>query len=70
MLFCPVSSGLTDEQKEFQRLALNFAHNEMFPQMAKWDQESIFPVEVQGGGGRGGEGGLRVKRGIVGRPVH
>ena len=55
-LFCPVSSGLTDEQKEFQSLALNFAHNEMFPQMAKWDQESIFPVEVQGGGGRGGEG--------------
>ena len=46
MLFCLVSSGLTDEQKEFQSLALNFAHNEMFPQMAKWDQESIFPVEV------------------------
>ncbi|XP_023324562.1 isobutyryl-CoA dehydrogenase, mitochondrial [Eurytemora carolleeae] len=41
-----ISSGLTDEQKECQSLALNFAHNEMFPQMAKWDQESIFPVEV------------------------
>ena len=27
-------------------LALNFAHNEMFPNMAKWDQEAIFPVEV------------------------
>ena len=41
-----VSSGLTEEQKEFQGLALNFAHNELFPNMAKWDQEEIFPIEV------------------------
>jgi len=41
-----ISSGLTDDQKEFQGLALNFAHNELFPYMAKWDQEEIFPVDV------------------------
>jgi len=41
-----ISAGLTDEQKEFQSLALNFANNEMFPNMHKWDQEEVFPVEV------------------------
>ena len=41
-----VSAGLGEDQREFQALALNFAHNEMFPHMAKWDQEAIFPVDV------------------------
>jgi len=41
-----LSSGLTDTQKEIQSMALNFASNELFPNMSKWDQESIFPVEV------------------------
>jgi len=41
-----ISAGLTEDQREFQALALNFAHNEMFPNMAKWDQEAIFPVET------------------------
>lgn len=41
-----ISAGLTDEQKEMQTLALNFAMNEMFPHMATWDQGEIFPVDV------------------------
>jgi len=41
-----ISAGLTDDQKEFQSLALNFAQNEMFPYMRKWDEEEIFPVDV------------------------
>ena len=27
-------------------MALTFAMNEMFPNMAKWDQDQIFPVDV------------------------
>jgi hypothetical protein len=45
-LFPAVSSGLTEDQKLIQGMALNFAQNEMFPHMAKWDQEEIFPIEV------------------------
>jgi len=41
-----ISAGLTEDQKEFQSLALNFANNEMYPNMSKWDQEAIFPVET------------------------
>ncbi len=46
LLFPAVSSGLTEDQKLIQGMALNFAQNEMFPHMAKWDQEEIFPIEV------------------------
>jgi hypothetical protein len=45
--FPVVSSGLTEDQKLIQGMALNFAQNEMFPHMAKWDQEEIFPIEVR-----------------------
>jgi len=31
--------GLTDEQKEFQKVAFDFAANEMAPHMAEWDQK-------------------------------
>lgn len=31
--------GLTDEQKEFQKVAFDFAANEMAPFMAEWDQK-------------------------------
>lgn len=41
-----ISAGLTNEQKEMQSMALNFAMNEMFPKMSHWDQEHIFPTEV------------------------
>lgn len=33
------SHGLTDEQKEFQKVAFDFATNEMAPHMAEWDQK-------------------------------
>ena len=29
-----------------QDLALNFAMNEMFPNMSTWDQQEIFPLDV------------------------
>ena len=41
-----ISAGLTEEQKEMQSMALTFAMNEMFPHMATWDQQHIFPVDV------------------------
>jgi len=41
-----ISAGLNEEQKEMQSLALDFAMNEMFPNMATWDQQEIFPVDV------------------------
>ncbi|KAJ7330208.1 Isobutyryl-CoA dehydrogenase, mitochondrial [Desmophyllum pertusum] len=40
------SLGLTDDQMEFQRVALDFAKNELAPEMQKWDQEETFPVDV------------------------
>lgn len=33
------SLGLTDDQREFQRVALEFAKNKLAPEMQKWDQE-------------------------------
>jgi len=39
-------SGLNEEQLQIQQLASDFAKNEMLPNMAKWDQEQIFPVET------------------------
>lgn len=40
------SMGLTDHQREFQKLASDFAKNELAPEMQKWDQEETFPVDV------------------------
>ena len=41
-----VSAGLTEDQKEMQSLAKDFAMKELFPNMSTWDQEEIFPVDV------------------------
>ena len=41
-----MSAGLTDEQKEMQSLAHDFAMKELFPNMSTWDQKEIFPVDV------------------------
>lgn len=38
--------GLTDEQKEFQTVAHEFATNEMMPYATQWDEESFFPVDT------------------------
>lgn len=39
--------GLTDEQKEFQKVAFDFAANEMAPHMAEWDQKVNDSTEMQ-----------------------
>lgn len=39
MPFIAASLGLTDEQRQIQQLAADFARNEMFPNMATWDRE-------------------------------
>ena len=38
-MYFTASLGLTDDQREFQRVALDFAKNELAPEMQKWDQE-------------------------------
>jgi isobutyryl-CoA dehydrogenase len=41
-----VTSGLTDEQLEFQKVALDFAQSEMLPHAERWDAEEHFPKDV------------------------
>ena len=41
MEFC-----LTDEQRAFQDLARGFAHDELLPHAAGWDEGCVFPVEA------------------------
>ncbi|XP_074535783.1 isobutyryl-CoA dehydrogenase, mitochondrial [Halichoeres trimaculatus] len=50
--------GLTDEQKEFQKVAFDFAANEMAPYMAEWDQKEMFPVETMRKAAQLGFGGI------------
>ena len=38
-MYFAASLGLRDDQREFQRVALDFAKNELAPEMQKWDQE-------------------------------
>uniref|UniRef100_A0A0B7AKH0 Isobutyryl-CoA dehydrogenase, mitochondrial n=4 Tax=Arion vulgaris TaxID=1028688 RepID=A0A0B7AKH0_9EUPU len=40
------SHGLDDEQRQIQQVALDFARDELAPNMQKWDAEEIFPVET------------------------
>ncbi|XP_004363481.1 acyl-CoA dehydrogenase [Capsaspora owczarzaki ATCC 30864] len=40
------SIGLTEEQLEIQRMALNFAKTEMAPNMLEWDAKEIYPAET------------------------
>ncbi|PNJ75090.1 ACAD8 isoform 7, partial [Pongo abelii] len=35
------SVGLNEEQKEFQKVAFDFAAREMAPNMAEWDQKHV-----------------------------
>ena len=37
-----VSDGLSDEQKHFQQVAVDFAKNEMAPYMIEWDSNVWF----------------------------
>lgn len=40
------SSGLDDDQKEILSMATKFAKDQMKPEMANWDKNEIFPIEV------------------------
>jgi len=41
-----VTLGLTEEQQEFQKVALDFAKKEMLPHAEEWDEKKIFPVDT------------------------
>ncbi|XP_065711621.1 isobutyryl-CoA dehydrogenase, mitochondrial isoform X1 [Patagioenas fasciata] len=60
------SVGLTEEQKEFQKVALDFAAKEMAPHMAEWDEKEIFPVETMRKAAQLGFGGIYVKPDVGG----
>ncbi|KAG7322120.1 hypothetical protein KOW79_014978 [Hemibagrus wyckioides] len=60
------SVGLTDEQKEFQKVAFDFAANEMAPHMAQWDEKEIFPMETMRKAAQLGFGGIYVQPDVGG----
>ncbi|NXD68702.1 ACAD8 protein, partial [Eolophus roseicapillus] len=60
------SAGLTEEQKEFQSVALDFAAKEMAPHMAEWDEKEIFPVDTMRKAAQLGFGGIYVKPDVGG----
>ena len=39
IVYISASLGLTEEQKHIQKMATDFAKNELYPNMATWDQE-------------------------------
>uniref|UniRef100_A0A6J0TL18 Isobutyryl-CoA dehydrogenase, mitochondrial n=1 Tax=Pogona vitticeps TaxID=103695 RepID=A0A6J0TL18_9SAUR len=55
------SVGLTEEQKEFQKVAFDFAAKEMAPHMAEWDEKEIFPVDTMRKAAQLGFGGIYVR---------
>ncbi|KGL78006.1 hypothetical protein N309_02307, partial [Tinamus guttatus] len=60
------SAGLTEEQKEFQKVAFDFASKELAPHMAEWDEKEIFPVEAMRKAAQLGFGGIYVKPDVGG----
>jgi hypothetical protein len=57
---------LTEEQRAFQELARNFARDEMAPNAAAWDRDSVFPVQVLRQGAGLGFAGLYVRDDVGG----
>ncbi len=57
---------LTEEQRAFQDMARNFAATELKPHAAKWDDESIFPVDVMRKAAALGFGGIYVRDDVGG----
>ncbi len=57
---------LTEEQRAFQELARNFARDEMAPNAAAWDRDSVFPVAVLRQGAGLGFAGLCVRDDVGG----
>lgn len=60
------SHGLSEEQKEFQKVAFDFAANEMAPHMAEWDQQEMFPVDTMRKAAQLGFGGIYVQPDVGG----
>ncbi|XP_012595060.2 isobutyryl-CoA dehydrogenase, mitochondrial isoform X1 [Microcebus murinus] len=60
------SMGLNEEQKEFQKVAFDFAAREMAPNMAEWDQKELFPVDVMRKAALLGFGGVYVRTDVGG----
>ncbi|XP_023240614.1 isobutyryl-CoA dehydrogenase, mitochondrial-like [Centruroides sculpturatus] len=54
------SLGLTEEQVQIQKIASDFAQKEMLPNMSKWDEEEIFPVDTLRKAANLGFGGVYV----------
>ena len=49
---------LTEEQRAIQDMARGFASERMAPEAARWDEESIFPVDTLRAGAALGFGGI------------
>ncbi|GAB5577267.1 isobutyryl-CoA dehydrogenase [Prionailurus iriomotensis] len=60
------SMGLNEEQKEFQKVAFDFAAQEMAPHMAEWDQKELFPVDAMRKAAQLGFGGVYVRTDVGG----
>lgn len=60
------SLGLTDEQKEFQEVAFQFAQKQMAPKMQEWDEQQHFPRETLKMAAELGFGGLYVREDVGG----
>ncbi|XP_066495584.1 isobutyryl-CoA dehydrogenase, mitochondrial [Tiliqua scincoides] len=60
------AAGLTEEQKEFQKVAFDFAAKEMAPRMAEWDEKEIFPKETLQKAAQLGFGGIYVRPDVGG----
>ena len=61
-----ISQGLSEEQIQFQDMALDFAENEMLPYAEEWDQKKIFPEDVFKKAAELGFGGLFVSEDVGG----
>ncbi|MEO8558310.1 MAG: acyl-CoA dehydrogenase family protein [Rhodospirillales bacterium] len=57
---------LSEEQLAFQQAARDFAQGTMLPQAAKWDAESIFPVDTLREAAALGFGGIYIKDDVGG----
>jgi len=57
---------LSEEQLAFQQTARDFAQGTMLPQAARWDAESIFPVETLREAAALGFGGIYIKDDVGG----
>lgn len=60
------SFSLSNEQREFQELALSFAKNKLLPFSAHWDRQHFFPVDTLREAAGLGFGGLYVAEDVGG----